>query len=568
MEALFIYLIKVNVALALFYALYVILFRKDTFIALRRYFFLSAILFSLLYPLVVVDGLRDISLSLLHSQGTETEILIGETQMQVLAEDPSAIGFSTVNWEKVLMLLLATGSIVLAVRLLWQLVSIFHIRAISEKRSVYGTEVFHLSGETTPFSFFKWIFINTETHSDTELNQILLHEKTHARQWHSIDVILMELLCVAFWWNPVVWLMKREMAINLEYLADNSVLRHGINSREYQYHLLRLTYHETAVQIVNNFNVSQLKQRIMMMNKTKSPTRKLAKYLMLLPFIFALVTINSCTSKDKNTDENQSETTEQEAILPPETDVTTSAEPTGEVFDIVEEIPLFPGGDAAMMKFFSNNIKYPIEAQEKNIQGRVICNFIVEKDGSLSNIKVVRGVDPLLDNEAIRVLQTMPNWTPGKQNGEEVRVQFTLPVVFRLQGDNAKASNTPPPPPPPAAYTKSVEELKNTDEVFIVVEDQPEFSGGNSAMMKWLSDNIKYPVTAIENKIQGRVICNFVVEKDGTISDVKVVRGVDATLDKEAVRVIKSMPKWKPGKQRGQNVRVRYTLPVVFKLQD
>lgn len=119
----------------------------------------------------------------------------------------------------------------------------------------------------------------------------------------------------------------------------------------------------------------------------------------------------------------------------------------------------------------------------------------------------------------------------------------------------------PPPPPKP-----KVEEV--TEEIFVVVEEQPEFPGGNTAMMKFLSDNIKYPVIAQENGIQGRVITNFVVERDGSISDVQVVRGVDPSLDKEAIRVIQSMPKWKAGRQRGSAVRVRFTLPVVFRLQQ
>lgn len=119
------------------------------------------------------------------------------------------------------------------------------------------------------------------------------------------------------------------------------------------------------------------------------------------------------------------------------------------------------------------------------------------------------------------------------------------------------------PPPPPKPKQEEV-----TEEIFVVVEEQPEFPGGNTAMMKFLGDNIKYPVIAQENGIQGRVITNFVVERDGSITDVQVVRGVDPSLDKEAIRVIQSMPKWKPGKQRGSTVRVRFTLPVVFRLQQ
>jgi protein TonB len=137
-------------------------------------------------------------------------------------------------------------------------------------------------------------------------------------------------------------------------------------------------------------------------------------------------------------------------------------------------------------------------------------------------------------------------------------------IEINIEDDASKRQMetfVPPPPPKP-----KVEEV--TEEIFVVVEEQPEFPGGNAAMMKFLSDNIKYPVIAQENGIQGRVITNFVVERDGSITDVQVVRGVDPSLDKEAVRVIQSMPKWKPGKQRGSAVRVRFTLPVVFRLQQ
>jgi len=119
------------------------------------------------------------------------------------------------------------------------------------------------------------------------------------------------------------------------------------------------------------------------------------------------------------------------------------------------------------------------------------------------------------------------------------------------------------PPPPPKPKQEEV-----TEEIFVVVEEQPEFPGGQAAMMKFLSDNIRYPVIAQENGIQGRVICNFVVERDGSITDVQVVRGQDPSLDREAIRVIQQMPRWKPGKQRGSAVRVRFTLPVVFRLQN
>lgn len=355
---------------------------------------------------------------------------------------------------------MAGVTIALALRFLWQLFSILRIRITSRLSVILGVPIYNLSENITPFSFFGWIFIHLEEHSCEELSQILLHEQIHVRQWHSIDVVLAEILCIFFWWNPAVWLMKREITINLEYLADNGVLRKGINSREYQYHLLRLTYHETAVQIVNNFNVSQLKKRIMMMNKTKSPTRKWAKYILILPLAFLMITVNSCINKEKKSEESTEAVTEE---IPVDSLVVTAEAPSvpednSEVFVVVENQPLFPGGNAAMMKFLGDNIKYPAEAQEKNLQGRVTVNFVVEKDGRITDVQVVRSITPSLDKEAIRVIQSMPNWTPGKQKGENVRVRFTLPVVFRLQSKDSKTP--PPPPPPPTLETKNPKDAK------------------------------------------------------------------------------------------------------------
>lgn len=580
---LFLYLAKVNGALLLFYLLYIAIFRSDTFIRFRRIYLLSAIVFALLYPFFSVDALSELAASFQNRQSVEASITIGEPTASVITEE-TASQF-TIPWISIGIGLALLVTVFLTIRFLWQITSILKIRCQSKRRIMFGRAVYDVPYEITPFSFFRWIFLHRESHSEEELQQILVHEYTHAKQWHSIDIVLSELLCLFFWWNPAMWLIKREIAINLEYLADNDVLQHGINSKAYQYHLLRLAYHEPIFEIGNNFNVSQLKQRITMMNKTKSPTRKLVKYLCVLPLALLLITFNSCLSNEKKADESIADEIVNSLAETREASTEVSEENLNdEVFVVVEDQPLFPGGNSALMKFLADNIKYPVEAQEKGIEGRVITNFVVEEDGSLSDFQIVRGIDPLLDAEALRVLETMPNWKPGKQRGENVRVRFTLPVVFRLQGNTAsvppppppppvpddgnKTSVPPPPPPPPAAYTKSNEELKKTNEIFAVVEKQPEFPGGNNALMRFLSDNINYPTEAQEKGIQGRVVCNFVVERDGSISDVKIVRGVDPLLDKESVRILQSMPKWNPGTQKGEKVRVKYTLPVVFRLQQ
>lgn len=256
------------------------------------------------------------------------------------------------------------------------------------------------------------------------------------------------------------------------------------------------------------------------------------------------------------------------------------------VFDVVEQMPHFPGGDAALMQFLRENIKYPETAEKNGIQGRVICTFVVENDGSVSDVQILRSVDDALDKEAVRVIQAMPKWVPGRQNGEPVFVKFTLPITFKLdtpksQPHMVKLVDVVVPDTTPVSTTK----------VFDVVEQMPQFGSytykkfipdpqdpqkgtyvtktesGTAGLLAFLNRNVKYPVKAEENGIQGRVLCSFVVERDGSITEVKVIRSVDPSLDKEAVRVIQSMPNWIPGMQKEQPVRVKFTLPVTFRLQ-
>ena len=280
-----------------------------------------------------------------------------------------------------------------------------------------------------------------------------------------------------------------------------------------------------------------------MMNKKRTRTVGRIKYALFAPLAAALLIASniSCTSTENKKD--NAEATESRAV-------------EGEVFQVVEEMPEFPGGMAECMKWLGQNIKYPAEAIEKGIQGRVIVQMIVERDGTITNANVVRGVDPLLDKEALRVVNLSPKWKPGMQRGQAVRVKYTLPVMFRLgeASDNKEADT-------------QQEAKVDENGIHQVCEEMPEFPGGMQECMKWLGKNIKYPTTAQEKGIQGRVIVQFVVERDGSITEPKVVRGVDPDLDKEALRVISIMPNWKPGMQKGKAVRVKYTLPVAYRLQ-
>ena len=231
------------------------------------------------------------------------------------------------------------------------------------------------------------------------------------------------------------------------------------------------------------------------------------------------------------------------------------------IYQVVDQMPEFPGGTEAMMHYVAGNVKYPEEAKDKEIQGRVFISFVVEKDGSVNEVKVERGIGGGCDEEAVRVISAMPKWKPGKQKGECVRVSYMMPIVFKL------TDNQPEQPVKKSDVGKS--DMKpDKNGVYQIVEEMPEFPGGVEAMMKYVGENVKYPEEAKDKEIQGRVFVSFIVEKDGSVSNVEVKRGIGGGCDEEAVRVIKAMPKWKPGKQEGKPVRVSYMMPLNFKLED
>lgn len=221
------------------------------------------------------------------------------------------------------------------------------------------------------------------------------------------------------------------------------------------------------------------------------------------------------------------------------------------VFRIVEDMPEYPGGEDAFRNDLMNAVKYPDEAKKNGIQGKVYVSFVVNKEGKVENAKIARGVDPLLDKEALRAIKQLKTWKPGKQRGTLVNVEYTAPINFSLDGKTTKAK-----------------EIKDVDgeQVFHVVEDMPEFPGGKNALREFIAKKVIYPEKAKKEKIQGKVYVSFTVMKDGSVSQCEVVRGVHPDLDKEAIRVIKSLPKWKPGSQRGTLVNVRYTMPINFAL--
>ncbi|WP_304318333.1 M56 family metallopeptidase [Phocaeicola plebeius] len=423
------YLLQVNVGLILFYALYKLVCTRDTFFRSRRFILIVSLVLPFILPFIDVREWlesRDRMIMLTHFDYSAVlpEIVVGSE-----AVETGNRVFVLSEWIGYLYL---AGVVVLLVRLAVQAFSLYRLIVRMPEKEINGVRVKCLNDPSGPFSFFGWIFMNPAAVKEDEISEILTHEMAHVKQHHSVDVLLAEMVSICCWMNPFAWLLKREVRLNLEFLADRKVMEAGFATKSYQYHLLGLAYNH-KYGLSNNFNFSHLKQRIIMMNKKKSNAAGHIKYaLFVLPAFALLVAGNISCSQDAS----QTEDTKEEVVAPVSPKAKEApADSTAkeEVFMVAEQMPEYPGGMKEMLKFLQENVKYPENAMKNNVQGRVIVQFVVEKDGTLTEFKVARSVDPDLDAEALRVLQTMPKWKPGMQRGKIVRVKFTVPVSFKLQ---------------------------------------------------------------------------------------------------------------------------------------
>ena len=407
------YLIKANVVLVVLFGFYQLISAGDTFFKWRRLSLLTIYVLSLLLP--------TIDLSVLVNETAPLGNILPRMAYNLpeVAVQPT---HDTLDWQQLAVWLYAGVALALLLRVLWQVVVVCRLAQRSERTTLHGTAVCLLTGNYSPFSFFRWIFVNPVNKSPSQVKQILTHEQTHVAQWHSVDALLSQLFVAAFWFNPAAWLMRLQVRNNLEYLADRSVISGGTDKKAYQYHLLAVDYRTNVATITNNFNVLPLKKRIKMMNKQTSNPLARFKYLLFVPLAIALLAMNNTTIR-ANVQKKVVKTTK----------TTKKADASNKVYEVVEQMPSFPGGDAAMMKYLAENIKYPVSAQKAKEQGRVVVQFIVEKDGAVTGVKTVRSVTPALDAEAVRVVKAMPKWTPGRQDGQLVRVKYNVPVSFRLQ---------------------------------------------------------------------------------------------------------------------------------------
>ena len=547
------YLLLVNIYLALFYVFYVLLLRKETFFQLNRIYLVTAALLSFFIPMIQADWVQNLFIT------QQVKYTIYSSPVIIYSFKPVAASHISIG--QVMACLYGAGVLFLSIRLIWQLIKLK--RVINQPQA------------TAAYSFFGTVRLNEANSNNTIIKA---HEQVHAQQWHSADVMLIELVMIINWFNPVVYMYRFAIKHIHEYIADRQAVQAGTNKAEYALLLLSQTFETPAHRLVNPFfNHSLLKQRIIMLQKNRSQRISLIKYglsapLFILMLILSSATINNSkplTAINKSAhqlfttpansvglqdvfDDDKSSDVKETAVAVKSGDKLRFVESDpDQIFTLVESVPEYPGGLDKLGGYLAKFIRYPAIARENGIQGRVIITFVVERDGSLSDIKVARGIGGGCDEEAVRAMKNSPKWKPGIQNGRPVRVQYSIPISFTL-----------------ASEVTSADTINKSPQIFTSVEHLPEFPGGLEAFGQFLGKNVKYPKADREKGIKGRVIATFIVEADGALSNIRILKSVSESMDAEAVRVLNISPKWKPGIQNGRAVRVQYSVPISFTLDN
>lgn len=286
MPTLLIYLFKVNTALILFCAGYYFVFRKLTFYTLNRVYLITALLFSSIYPLVDFSAILPQHDVVKPLQITDVQFIYNVSSYG-RAEDSGGIE----SYWKYLLIVFWAGVTIMAIRLVLQLVSLFTVHHRSIPQKIYNRQVRIIKDDASAFSFWRSIYINPAKYSETEIKSVIAHEHVHVKQWHTLDILLAEVSLVFHWFNPGIWLIKKAITENLEFITDREILKEGIDAKNYQYSLLYASFNTSPNAVVNHFNLSTIKKRIMMMNAKKSSAFSLSSYSLMIPVVTALLLV-------------------------------------------------------------------------------------------------------------------------------------------------------------------------------------------------------------------------------------------------------------------------------------
>ena len=476
------YLIESGVSLSLFALVYFLFLRRETFFSINRWFLLVSIGFSAILPLLHIPFYTPQPTVL--AEVTVTPYVNLLTTITIYGSGLTQDAEKFVLSYSLLGYFYLIGVALFIAKFFIQLSQVMRLIVRNKVTEEGKIKLVILDREISPFSFLNYIFVGKNLQNTKGWEKMLEHERQHIRQGHTFDVLLLEIIAIVQWFNPFFWMFRRALRENHEFLADQAVISHGTAPSWYKQILIN-QYVGDQIVIANNFNYSLIKIRIKMMSKIKS--RKITYAKILLGVLLAgSLTASFAFEQKKTTNPNQAiadqtktividghkvqlsgdaaaieklfkavaesdnfelktNKTSGEVALVPKMNVVNEITATAygsksalpknedEVYVVVDEMPLYPGGVEALRMFLAQNVKYPVEAQKKGTQGKVYVNFVVEKDGTVGLVKIARGVSPELDAEALRVVKLMSGWKPGRHKGKDVRVSYTVPIKFALE---------------------------------------------------------------------------------------------------------------------------------------
>lgn len=537
------YELKVAVLIAVFYIFWRLLVANETWHRLNRIVLLSTAVASFVLPLCVITIHQTVEVAPATTDTMTTALPIDD--LPILSEAPSVpVAPETdkpFNWQLPLTFLYIIGVVVVLSKMLLSLWRLHKMKAESEIHPLTdGRQIAVCDKAKTPFSWWKTVFLN---HQDFEegASALLTHELGHLQMHHSVDVLLVELLTALQWFNPAMWMLRADLRTIHEYEADQQVISHGFNDIQYLQLLIRKAAGQSGYSLANGISNSALKKRVTMIMKPKSNRNSILKLLALVPIVGISLALNANTVTDYVYDEPQ----KQQPIKKSNKagTIKTGGQQLNEVV-VVDKAP--SANEAADDKtFIAKGVVYDYdEAQPTPIVGAVIL-IDGTKKGTVT------------DREGkFQIEVSMGDRITASYVGYESKT-IGVSKFFSEQ------SKTPD-------YIFGLKREKQTDfdpnAIYDVVEEMPRFPGGQIELLQYLSKSLQYPEEAEKAGKQGRVIATFVVEKDGSITNARVVKALDPLLDAEALRVINAMPKWNPGKQNGVAVRCKYTVPVAFHL--
>ena len=531
MGLFFIYSLKVAFCLIAFYLVFKLLLSKETFHTFNRWVLLLVMVVSILLPWLKV------------TTAEPTAIAEGMISLESIIASAEVVNDDTPEGLSAIQLLFIIYIIGIAVFFLREVVSVVRLFRLIRRGtpltaeqagvSQHGVRVVVMKNEIAPFSWFCHVVLSEKDFRENP-REILTHELAHIRLGHSWDVAVCNLLIIFQWWNPAAWLLKRELQNVHEFEADEAVINRGVDAKQYQLLLIRKSVGERLFSMANNLNHQSLKKRITMMTTKKSSPWQKAKVLVALPM--AALAVVAFANPDVERVAEQVETESQAVVEKAKADVagveTAAEQQTAEKQEVADEQGKNVSVKGVVVQKEDGN---PIVGVAVTVRGTKI-GAVTDVDGKfhIDNVPVGSWIDVFMIDCEIGSLQVT------EQNASNLH--------FVIAYDGPSSSKSP------------------GSDAFDVVEEMPVYPGGMPAMMDFFNKNMKYPKEAFDAKQEGRVIAQFVVEKDGSITDAHIVKSVSPALDAEALRIVNAMPNWTPGRQNGKPVRVKYTVPISFKL--